>query len=81
DSHRVSLFAHRRTAEAQYMQNPNRFIAEGALWNEEMISAAHAMRITQELTRTVVAIYPQATNSEESYESGIAVASVYGSGD
>ncbi|MGX5810560.1 phage terminase large subunit family protein [Klebsiella pneumoniae] len=81
ESHRVSLFSHRRTAEAQYMQNPKRFNAEGALWNEEMISAAHAMRITKELTRTVVAIDPQATNSEESDESGIAVASVYGSGD
>ena len=81
ESHRVSLFSHRRTAEAQYMQNPKRFNAEGALWNEEMISAAHAMRITQELARTVVAIDPQATNSEESDESGIAVASVYGSGD
>lgn len=81
ESHRVSLFSHRRTAEAQYMQNPKRFNAEGALWDEEMISAAHAMRITQELSRTVVAIDPQATNSEESDESGIAVASVYGSGD
>ena len=81
ESHRVSLFSHRRTAEAQYMQNPKRFNAEGALWNEEMISAAHAMRITQELSRTVVAIDPQATNSEESDESGIAIASVYGSGD
>ncbi|MRT50874.1 DNA-packaging protein [Raoultella sp. RIT712] len=81
ESHRISLFSHRRTAEAQYMQNPKRFNAEGALWNEEMISAAHAMRITQELSRTVVAIDPQATNSEESDESGIAVASVYGSGD
>ncbi|AZL02488.1 TPA: DNA-packaging protein [Klebsiella pneumoniae] len=81
ESHRVSLFSHRRTAEAQYMQNPKRFNAEGALWNEEMISAAHSMRITQDLARTVVAIDPQATNSEESDESGIAVASVYGSGD
>ncbi|HHG0625431.1 TPA: DNA-packaging protein [Klebsiella pneumoniae] len=81
ESHRVSLFSHRRTAEAQYMQNPKRFNAEGALWNEEMISAAHAMRITQEQTRTVVAIDPQATNSDESDESGIAVASAYGSGD
>ncbi|EMF1952023.1 TPA: DNA-packaging protein [Klebsiella pneumoniae] len=81
ESHRVSLFSHRRTAEAQYMQNPKRFNADGALWNEEMISAAHAMRITQYLARTVVAIDPQATNSEESDESGIAVASVYGSGD
>lgn len=81
ESHRVSLFSHRRTADAQYMQNPKRFNAEGALWNEEMINAAHEMRITQELARTVVAIDPQATNSDESDESGIAVASVYGTGD
>lgn len=81
ESHRVSLFSHRRTAEAQYMQNPKRFNAEGALWNEEMISAARALNITEELTRTVIAIDPQATNSEESDETGIIAASVYGTGD
>ncbi|WP_262033976.1 phage terminase large subunit family protein [Serratia liquefaciens] len=81
ESHRVSLFSHRRTAEAQYMQNPKRFNAEGALWDEAMINAAHEMRVTNEISRTVVAIDPQATNSEESDESGIAVASCYGSGD
>lgn len=81
ESHRVSLFSHRRTAEAQYMQNPKRFNAEGALWNEEMISAARALNITEELSRTVIAIDPQATNSEESDETGIAAASVYGTGD
>ncbi|EPH9627831.1 TPA: DNA-packaging protein [Klebsiella pneumoniae] len=81
ESHRVSLFSHRRTAEAQYMQNPKRFNAEGALWNEEMISAARALNINEELTRTVIAIDPQATNSEESDETGIIAASVYGTGD
>lgn len=80
ESHRVSLFSHRRTAEAQYMQNPKRFNAEGALWNEEMISAARALNITEELSRTVIAIDPQATNSEESDETGIVAASAYGSG-
>ena len=81
ESHRVSLFSHRRTAEAQYMQNPKRFNTEGALWDEAMINAAHEMRITEELSRTVVAIDPQATNSDESDETGISVASVYGTGD
>lgn len=81
ESHRVALFSHRRTADAQYMQNPKRFNAEGALWDEAMINAAHEMRITQELARTVVAIDPQASNSDESDETGIAVASVYGTGD
>lgn len=81
ESHRVSLESHRRTFEAQYMQNPRRFNSEGALWNEGMISAAHAMNIHRELARTVVAIDPQATNSDESDETGIAVASSYGGGD
>lgn len=81
ESHRVSLESHRRTFEAQYMQNPRRFNSEGALWNEGMISAAHAMNIHLELARTVVAIDPQATNSDESDETGIAVASSYGGGD
>lgn len=81
ESHRVSLESHRRTLEAQYMQNPRRFNSDGALWNEGMISAAHALNIHRELARTVVAIDPQATNSDESDETGIAVASSYGGGD
>lgn len=81
ESHRVSLESHRRTFEAQYMQNPRRFNSDGALWNEGMISAAHALNIHRELARTVVAIDPQATNSDESDETGIAVASSYGGGD
>ena len=65
ESHRTSLFSHRRTAEAQYMQKPRRFNAEGALWNEQMISAAHELQIKHDKVRTVVAIDPQATNSDE----------------
>lgn len=81
ESHRVALFSHRRTAEAQYMQRPRRFNEEGALWNEALISAAHEMVIRQEKTRTVVAIDPQASNSDESDETGIVVGSSYGFGD
>ena len=81
ESHRVSLSSHRRTAEAQYMQNPKRFNAEGALWTEGMIAAARALSITEGLSRTVIAIDPQATNSDESDETGIVAASAYGSGD
>lgn len=81
DLHRVSLFSHRRTAEAQYMQKPRRFNAEGALWTEVMISAARELQIHHDKVRTVVAIDPQATNSDESDETGIVVASSYGAGD
>lgn len=81
ESHRTSLTSHRRTFEAQYMQSPRRFNAEGALWNEALISAARAMHIQDDRSRTVVAIDPQATNSDESDETGIVSASSYGIGD
>ncbi|MFY1885185.1 hypothetical protein ACOTCJ_25730 [Achromobacter xylosoxidans] len=81
ETHRAALFAHRRTAEAQYMQRPRRFNAEGALWTEALIAAAHALQIRHDRNRTVVAIDPQATNSDESDETGIVVASSYGDGD
>ncbi|MDU5780754.1 MAG: DNA-packaging protein [Pantoea sp.] len=81
ETHRVSLFSHRRTAEAQYMQKPRRFNAEGALWNEAMISSAHALQIATESTRTVIAIDPQAVNNEDSDETGIVAASSYGKGN
>lgn len=81
ETHRTALFSHRRTAEAQYMQCPRRFNAEGALWTEALIAAAHALKIRHDLARTVVAVDPQATNSDESDETGIVVASSYGAGD
>lgn len=81
ESHRTALFSHRRTAEAQYMQRPRRFNAEGALWTEALITAAHALQIQHDLVRTVVAIDPATTADEESDETGIVVASSYGIGD
>lgn len=80
ESHRIALFSHRRTADAQYMQRPLRFNAEGALWTESLIAASHAMRIEDDAARTVIAIDPQATNSDESDETGIVAASSYRGG-
>lgn len=80
ESHRTALFSHRRTADAQYMQKPRRFNTEGALWDESMISASHAMLLDEEVSRCVIAIDPQATNSDESDETGIVAASSYRGG-
>lgn len=79
ESHRTSLFSHRRTAEAQYMQSPRRFDAEGALWNESMITSAHNVYISndEKPERTVVAIDPATTTSDDSDETGIVVSSAY----
>lgn len=81
ESHRTALFSHRRTAEAQYMQRPRRFNAEGALWTEALISAARSLTITLKKFRSVVAVDPATTASDESDETGIVAASSYGVGD
>ncbi|MDL5036838.1 hypothetical protein QRD40_10820 [Comamonas sp. Y6] len=78
ETHRAALFSHRRTAEAQYMQRPRRFNAEGALWTEQLIASARRLQVTQEKVRTVVAVDPATTASDESDETGIVVASGYG---
>ena len=80
EQHRVALMSHRRTFEAQYMQKPRRFASEGALWNEKLIAEARAMRVTEQHLRTVVAIDPATTASDESDETGIVAASAYGVG-
>lgn len=81
ESHRTALFSHRRTAEAQYMQNPVRFNSEGALWNEKMVAAARELQVKESKNRTVIAIDPATTASAESDETGIVAASAYGRGE
>ena len=81
ESHRVGLESHRRTFEAQYMQRPRKFNAEGALWTESMIAQARALQITQEKNRTVVGVDPAVSNNADSDETGIVVASSYGNND
>ncbi|HHO9807112.1 phage terminase large subunit family protein [Escherichia coli] len=80
DNHEAGLKAHRRSFEAQYMQRPRKFDEEGALWTEAMITAAHRMQITQDKVRTVIAIDPATTSSDESDETGIVACSAYGGG-
>ncbi|MBC1122866.1 DNA-packaging protein [Escherichia coli] len=80
DEDESGLKAHRRSFEAQYMQRPRRFDEEGALWTEAMITAAHRMQITQDKIRTVIAIDPATTSSDESDETGIVACSAYGGG-
>lgn len=80
ESHRLALTSHRRTFEAQYMQAPRRFNSEGALWTEDMVNGAHKLQIELPKSRTVIAIDPQATNSDDSDETGIVAASSYGGG-
>lgn len=81
EEHRAGLESHRRTFEAQYMQRPRKFNAEGALWNETLIAQARAMVITQPKHRTVVGVDPAVSSNPDSDETGIVAASSYGSGD
>lgn len=51
---------------------------DGALWDYEMIIAAQLKTFTEYAERTVVAVDPAVTNNADSDETGIVVASIFG---
>lgn len=76
EEHRAALMAHRRTFEAQYMQEPRRFNAEGALWSETLIAASRALNVGS-IKRIVVGVDPAVSNNTDSDETGIIVAAAH----
>lgn len=79
ETHYDALSSHRRTFEAQYMQTPRRFNAEGALWTEALIAAARLVQITGTLKRCVIGVDPAITSTANSDETGIVACSSYSS--
>jgi len=77
DKHLGALMAHKRTFNAQYMQDPKKFDAEGALWSEKMINESRAMPLPWGLKRTVISVDPATTSEENSDDWGIGAASAY----
>lgn len=77
DKHLVALQSHKRTMQAQYMQDPKRFDEEGALWTEKMITFAKDRKQPWKKKRTIVGVDPAVTNEEGSDDTGIVVASSY----
>lgn len=77
DKHLGALMAHKRTFNSQYMQDPKKYDAEGALWSEKMISEARAMPLPWKLKRTVIGVDPATTSEENSDDWGIGAASAY----
>ncbi len=75
--HLGSLMAHKRTWNAQYLQDPKKFDAEGALWTEIMIKNAREMPKPWKKKRTVIGVDPATTSTEDSDEWGIGAASEY----
>lgn len=75
--HLGALMSHKRTFNAQYMQDPKKFDAEGALWSEKMINESRAMPMPWQLRRTVIGVDPATTSEENSDEWGIGAASSY----
>lgn len=77
DKHLGALMSHRRTWNAQYLQDPKKFDADGALWTEKMIDMAKSMPLPWQLKRTVIGVDPATTSEENSDDWGIGAASAY----
>ena len=80
DEHLDALRAHRRKWQAQYLQDPKRFDAEGALWTERMISDARQRAAPDNRKRVVIGVDPAVSQNENSDLTGIVAASSYADG-
>ncbi len=77
DKNLGALMSHRRTWNAQYLQDPKKFDAEGALWTEVMINRAKKMPKPWAKKRTVIGVDPATTSESNSDDWGIGAASSY----
>jgi len=80
EEHEQALKSHRRKFWAQYMQEPIKRDEETALWTELMIRKARDIEIDVEPIKTLVAVDPAVSNTANSDEHGIVVASKYKDG-
>ena len=80
EEHEIALTSHRRKFWAQYMQSPIKRDEETALWTESMVRMARDIETEQEPMRTLVAVDPAVSNTANSDEHGIVVASEYKDG-
>lgn len=76
-SHEVALRSHKRTWNAQYMQDPKKFDEEGALWTEKLIAYAKDRKEPWKKYRTVIAVDPAVSDESDSDDTGIVAASGY----
>ncbi len=79
EKHRTALSSNRRRWKAQYLQRPEKYDIEGALWNEKLIERAIEKDDLRSsfMKRRVVGIDPTVSYSESSTECGVGVASSY----
>ncbi len=65
EEHRESLMSHKRTWFCQYLQDPDKYKVEGALWNQEWIDEHRVHRIPCDLKRIVVGVDPSGTDGKD----------------
>lgn len=76
EDHAKALRAHRRTYRAQYLQDPIKQNEEFVLWTSDMIQQAQALYNTlPPVQRTVVAVDPATSHTDNSDHHGVVVAS------
>lgn len=80
EDHETALKAHRRKWNAQYLQRPLHEDSANALWDDDMLNLSRALWLANnkmQPSRTVVAVDPAVSNTDESDEHGVVVLSKY----
>jgi hypothetical protein len=66
DAHKLSLRSHKRAYFAQYMQSPEEYKIDGALWDQSTIDKYRVHKISlDDLVRIVVAVDPSGDDGED----------------
>jgi hypothetical protein len=76
ESHLVELKSHKRRYYCQYMQSPEKYKVEGALWTDEIIKQHRVHKIETELERSAMGVDPSGDDgAEESTADNIGIIS------
>jgi len=65
EEHRQSLMSHKRTYWCQYMQDPEKYKIEGALWDEDIIDKYRVMELPKDVTEIVIGVDPSGDDGAE----------------
>lgn len=65
ENHRITLMSHKRAFFSQYMQDPEKYKIEGALWDEETIDKYRVVALPKDLEMIVIGIDPSGDDGKD----------------
>jgi len=65
DDNKIELMSHKRAYWSQYMQQPEKYKVEGALWTDELLNQHRVIGVKIEAERVAIGVDPSGDDGEE----------------